>query len=844
MQSTHAASRASRPKVSQFITRALYVPLTSAVHSYAHVSSIRKSLVLLIPILAEYSRDVFARSYLDDSVVMLIKSVKVPDLRPAALVSLGRLCRASGIYLVSKVDLLTGVVDECFGASSQHNSVSASSNKKKVILPELMHCISDMVIGLGDAFHPYLLSTLEKLLEAGLSQQLIDTLTVVAAYVPDQRVGVQQRLLTEVTKVLGGDLVTIVPPPRYYERWLRRKTAQEEATVPSLAPPRHSVGFLEMVFSALRSILDSTSSTPSAQSQAQTTDLVLLSLRTLGTLSAPSKILLPMIQRSVLPYLDDRDDRVRQEAASTCAHMMLLSSSSGLLGRRRGPSAVAVEAIIARLLETAVADTSNTVRSTLLKRLSSDFDLLLCQAHHISTLMYLLSDEVFEIRDEALLIVSRLASIDPAEVLPSLRQILLNLIAEIRNSSDVRSREESVLLLCSFLRAQSLHRVVRVFMETIIYSLPFLTDVRLTTASLQALGELCAVMKHDITPFADHLLPIIILSMEDQTSRRKQEVAIKTLGQFVSGTGLVVIPFLQYPHLLPSTLDLVTRHGQSIPWSLRREALRTLGLLGSLDPYKYAIVQEHLERRKKKERSDSDTSGVIATGTTNLMLIDHARGPPIKAEVGHRKGKSFMLDSEASSQEKRRSGSMMTDEGGRTGRSESTADAPRGAPAQIHYVKSEVLLEEDNGELPAHRFMMDQCAERACFAPSNPVKERLTPQSEDFYPRSAIASLMKILHDNSLGVYHSAVTQAIMLIFKSLGMHCVPFLDEIIPFLLQVLRRCGPGLRESLLQQLSHLAAIVKYHLSRYLPQLFEIICEYWNENLHEVLYFQHNVCL
>jgi hypothetical protein len=46
----------------------------------------------------------------------------------------------------------------------------------------------------------------------------------------------------------------------------------------------------------------------------------------------------------------------------------------------------------------------------------------------------------------------------------------------------------------------------------------------------------------------------------------------------------------------------------------------------------------------------------------------------------------------------------------------------------------------------------------------------------------------------------------------------------------------GPGLRESLLQQLSHLAAIVKYHLARYLPQLFEIICEFWGDNLPEVL--------
>jgi amino acid permease len=39
---------------------------------------------------------------------------------------------------------------------------------------------------------------------------------------------------------------------------------------------------------------------------------------------------------------------------------------------------------------------------------------------------------------------------------------------------------------------------------------------------------------------------------------------------------------------------------------------------------------------------------------------------------------------------------------------------------------------------------------------------RRTPSSEDYYPRIAVSSLMKILRDSSLSVHHSSVTQAIM----------------------------------------------------------------------------------
>lgn len=74
------------------------------------------------------------------------------------------------------------------------------------------------------------------------------------------------------------------------------------------------------------------------------------------------------------------------------------------------------------------------------------------------------------------------------------------------------------------------------------------------------------------------------------------------------------------------------------------------------------------------------------------------------------------------------------------------------------------------------------------------------------------------------------------LIFKSLGIRCVPFLDQIVPYLLQVARKCGPGLRESLLQQLSLLTSIVHHNIAPFLPALFDIIRDYWSEHQEHIL--------
>ena len=58
------------------------------------------------------------------------------------------------------------------------------------------------------------------------------------------------------------------------------------------------------------------------------------------------------------------------------------------------------------------------------------------------------------------------------------------------------------------------------------------------------------------------------------------------------------------------------------------------------------------------------------------------------------------------------------------------------------------------------------------------------------------------------------------------------------------MRRSGPGLRESILLQLSQLVAITRQHIAPYLPAIIDILKTYWTEHLEYVLAIVQQIAL
>jgi serine/threonine-protein kinase mTOR len=110
------------------------------------------------------------------------------------------------------------------------------------------------------------------------------------------------------------------------------------------------------------------------------------------------------------------------------------------------------------------------------------------------------------------------------------------------------------------------------------------------------------------------------------------------------------------------------------------------------------------------------------------------------------------------------------------------------------------------------------------------IMQGLTPSNEEYYPTVVINALMQnILRENSLSQYHSAVIDAIVTIFKTLGLKCVPFLGQIIPGFLSVIRSSPTGRVESYFNQMAILVNIVKQHIRAFLPGIIGIMREYWD---------------
>lgn len=125
-----------------------------------------------------------------------------------------------------------------------------------------------------------------------------------------------------------------------------------------------------------------------------------------------------------------------------------------------------------------------------------------------------------------------------------------------------------------------------------------------------------------------------------------------------------------------------------------------------------------------------------------------------------------------------------------------------------------------------------------------------------YYPTIAIRTLMKILSDVSMASHHTTVVRSLIFIFQSQGLASVQYLPKVMPVLFHVLRTGEEPLRELIFQQLTKLVSISKNHIRKYLPDLLNLVREYWTvpvlllpilqllENLSIILQDEFRVCV
>lgn len=682
-----------------------------------------------------------------------------------------------------------------------------------------LHCAAKLVEALGELAVPYAPELISDMFKAGLSNDLISCLQMIAEFVPEQQGHIEERMLQGVSICLAG--MSDVYAPLSNRRELSAKHFGAEFIESTYRPRVYSLTY-DPISGGVHSIADSGTEVPTIMvnmsTDPSTVRALCLSLQTLasfgGTIGKGTNAsgvldpLLPLVQDVAARYLSHSVADVRRAAVMTCIALLVSNeyfSSFQKPARGIGTySGLIIETVLQKLLRTAVSDPSGTVRLCVVRSLDSRYDVFLCQTKHLQELFLLLQDEALSIRAAGLRLLGRLATLNPGPILPVLRRLLSELILELQCGVDTgRIREDATRLLVVYLRAKPLQRLVHPVLSSLVDALPLdtIAPPRLASASLEALGELAQATCMALQPRVKDLVSHVLEIMRDRSSASKQRTSLRTLGQLAGSTGYVVRPYVDFPKLMTLATEILPATKRA-PWSLRREVIRTLGILGALDPDRYRAVA-----------SKSRKGGAVGGAYFEVDLDDGVIENPLSSWQGAT-NLHQMPDGYSSTKSATTADGFGNDVTKKKSFTDGTLDAS--------------FVDDDDS--PAYLSMYEQYAMVAQPVSNLPPAKRITPSDDEFYPTVAIQALMRIFRDPSLAVHHGMVAQAVMFIFKSLNLRCVPYLGKVVPRMIYAVRTCGPSnLRESLLKHLATLSQIVKEQIRPYVEEIFDVVEQFWS---------------
>ncbi|XP_040292611.1 serine/threonine-protein kinase mTOR-like [Bufo bufo] len=446
-------------------------------------------------------------------------------------------------------------------------------------------CISLLARALGPSIQGEIKGLLEAMLSVGLRPALTAVLCDLSRHIPQLKKDIQDGLLKRLSLVL------------------MHKPLQHPGMPPGVAQQLPS---------------------PSLTDAPDASDVgsITLALRTLGTFDFEGHSLTQFVRHCADHYLNSKHKEIRMEASGTCFRLLTHSVHAGQTGVQ------VVADVLSKLLVVGITDPEADIRCRVLASLDERFDTHLAQAENLDALFMALNDEVFEIRELTICTIGRLSSINPAFVLPFLRKMLIQILTDLEHSGDGRNKEQSARMLGHLV--SNAPRLIQRYMEPILKALiSKLPDPNpaVVTNALTTIGALAQAGGLEMKKWVDELFPIILEMLQDSSSLAKRQVALWTLGQLVANTGYVVTPYMKYPSLLEVLLNLLkTEKNQRI----RREAIRVLGLLGALDPYKHKVNIGEIDPSLDASAlslSESPADQDSADGSTSEMLVNMANLP-------------------------------------------------------------------------------------------------------------------------------------------------------------------------------------------------------------------------
>lgn len=364
---------------------------------------IRRAVITLLPRLAAFAPERFVRSYLKQATEHLLTVLAVPNERGAGFAAIAEMASAlagAGVagHMKQPDNFLVPI-------AAQIRECLLSRTRGKGNCAEALECAGTLCVALRKDWQPHMAHLLEPALATGLSPALVKALHQAVDSLPELLPRVQWLLL---------DLLSLVLARRPYSN-------------------NSSPAVIHTLQVAL------------VNGDLQGAALTRLALQTLGTFSLVPHPLLDFVRDHVVPFLDDPDPATRRAAAlATCYVVERHVDYAASVGLRLPSSERrSIDAIVQRLLVSAVADPANSVRRTVLESLAGAkaLDTHLGQAESLRSLFIALNDESADVRSLAIRLTGYISSVNPAYVGPALRRHLLQLLGDMDNSPDSKQRE-------------------------------------------------------------------------------------------------------------------------------------------------------------------------------------------------------------------------------------------------------------------------------------------------------------------------------------------------------------------------------------------------------------------
>ena len=763
-------------------------------HKDARDSATRETVVFLIPDLANYAPTEFGATYLHKFMVYLSGMLKKEKERNDAFLAIGNIANSVKSSIAPYLDGVLIYVRE---------GLSVQSRKRGSVDP-VFDCISRLAVAVGQTLSKYMEALLDPIFACELTPKLTQALVDMAFYIPPVKGTIQERLLNMLSKVLCGEpfrplgaphpnplsSIPAIPKDPKDPSVHERGKAEVKLALNTLGSFDFSGNWLTKPF-VIRPLNEAwvrgrrvgEVTTHQRQGLAAAPGSLVPEEEYALTLCG-GHVLNEFVRDVAIKYVEDDDPEIREAAALTCCQLYVRDP---IVNQTSYHALQVVADVVEKLLTVGVSDPEPKIRRTVLAALDERFDQHLAKAENIRTLFFALHDEQFAVREVAVSIIGRLARHNPAYVIPQLRKTIIQMLTELEYTDVPRSKEESSKLLS--LLTQHAQELVKPYVSSITeVLLPKASDPTPSVAAtiLRAIGELCTVGGAEMLAYKNTLMPIIIDALQDQSAPVKREAALHTLGQLASNAGYVIKPYLEYPQLLEILQSIIRGEPQHGP--LRQETIKLMGILGALDPYKHQVQ-------------------LIGSSTP----LHHAHFSSLSIAT------PTMADSDDEGDE--------VEDGDPVSPPCRRAKQPRKRPHNTFQGRTKTQKQQVEERTP----QTQPRPEATQLTDVSLMMGGLTPSQEDYYPTVVINALLQILKDQSLLQWHGNVVDAIMSIFITLGLKCVQFLDRVVPAFIAVIRASSPTRLDYYFNHLSRLVGIVRQHIRVYLPDIIEVLQEFWN---------------